>query len=63
MRVKFNKDTKDARENRRGTFFKGQIRTVSEELGKQYIDKGYAVDVAGNYIKKEKKKIEDHGEE
>ncbi len=61
MRVEFKKDTKDARENRNGTFFKGQFRTVSDELGKKYIDKGYAVDVAGEYIKK--KKVEYHGEE
>lgn len=61
MRVKFNKDTKDARENRTGTFFKGQVRTVSEELGKMYIDKGWATDEDKNYFKK--KKIKDHGEE
>jgi len=61
MRVKFKKDTKDARENRTGTFLKDQIRTVSEELGKKYIDKGYAVDEDNNYFKK--KKIENHGEE
>jgi hypothetical protein len=61
MRVKFRKDTKDARQNRTGTFFKDQVRNVSEELGKMYIDKGYATDEDDNYLKK--KKIENHGEE
>lgn len=61
MRVKFIKDTKDARPNRTGTFFKGQVRTVSDEYGKKYIDKGYALDVDSNYVKKEK--IKKDGEE
>lgn len=61
MRVKFTKDTKDARENRKGTFLKGQERNVSDDLGKKYIDKGNALDVNENYFKK--KKIENHGEE
>jgi len=58
MRVTFLKDTKDMREGKKGTFLKGQTRFVGE-LGKKYIDKGYAFDEAGKYIKKQKE--EDNG--
>lgn len=61
MKVQFKKDSKDIRPNRNGTFKEGKIKVMSDDLGKEYVDKGAAIDVSGNY--KKKKKVKEDGEE
>jgi hypothetical protein len=56
MRVRFLSDTKDLREGKTGTHKKNSLSVVADKFGKQYIDKGFAIDANGKYFKKIKAK-------
>lgn len=45
MKIRITKETKDIRDNRNNVLKKGQELRVSNELGKEYIDKKLAVNV------------------